>query len=62
MEINNEPAANLRLRSEGRSQERLVSNLSVFRSLAQSVYLLSIVSAMLGWIWLLASIGMELFS
>ena len=49
-----------RLTRERRTQESLVLN--VRRQLAQSVYLLSVISAMVGWIWLLTSVAIELFS
>jgi hypothetical protein len=49
------------LTSERRAHEKLASRWNR-RLLTQSVYLLAITLAMLGWIWLLTSIGIELIS
>jgi hypothetical protein len=54
-------APGLRLTSERSVQERFASQRNVRSLLAQSIYLFATISAMIGWIWLLTSIGIELF-
>jgi hypothetical protein len=54
-------APGLRLTNERSAQERVASQRNVRGLLAQSTYLFATISAMIGWIWLLTSIGFELF-
>jgi hypothetical protein len=49
------------LTSERRAREKVASSWDR-TLLTQSVYILAITLAMLGWIWLLTSIGIELIS